>query len=108
MKALVLNGPWAYYERKTAECEARIAQLGSEVSHWRKAAEDAQASLAKVQQEKQQVLNFDVPMLREQSTRATDVINSLEKELAELGQRKDHEVAELTRQVHDLQEQVCR
>lgn len=108
MKALSLSGPWAFYERKNAENEARIAQLESEALRSRHDAESLSAQLAEARAEAAALRTDAVPQLQDEAARARELAEQLQAELAAVRGDKATAQRELSEQVQGLSDELQR
>ncbi|KXZ50139.1 hypothetical protein GPECTOR_17g775 [Gonium pectorale] len=108
MKALSLHGPWAYYERKSAEDGQRISDLEAEVRRWRGQVEELQHKLGEAEADAKHLQTVEVPTLRSDKDKAQGIIDNLQAELQTLRLERAGEQTQLTAQIAGLTEELQR
>ncbi|GIL92574.1 hypothetical protein Vretimale_18968 [Volvox reticuliferus] len=106
MKALSLHGPWAFYERKAAENERRIADLEEEVLRWKSQHDELQQKLKNVEAERKQLQDVQLPGLIADKGRSQGLIDSLQAELATERLERAEEHRHLTMEVSSLTQEL--
>ncbi|GLC49635.1 hypothetical protein PLESTB_000269800 [Pleodorina starrii] len=106
MKALSLHGPWAYYERKAADNECRIADLESEVRQWKLQHDGLQQRLEQTESQNQQLQDVQLPELLSEKARSQSIIDNLQAELARERLERADEHRQLTMEVSSLTQEL--
>lgn len=106
MKALSLHGPWAYYERKAAENERRIADLEAEVLRWKSQHDELQQKHEYIETERRQLHEVDLPSLLAEKGKMQGILDNLQAELAGERLQRADEHAQLTREVSSLTQEL--
>ncbi|EFJ41665.1 hypothetical protein VOLCADRAFT_98379 [Volvox carteri f. nagariensis] len=106
MKALSLHGPWAYYERKSAENERRIADLEQEVLRWKSQHDELQHKVEYLEAERKQLQGVQLPGLLAEKGRSQGIIDNLQAELARERLERADEHRQLTVEVSSLTQEL--
>ena len=107
MKTISYRGPWADYETRVAQSEARVSKLEEEVAYWRGLAEEARETASNVRSdlERERKRADDVD---QENRRARNIIAQLESELKSAATLSQSEVEEGRRQLTAVEADLNR
>ena len=107
MKAFTYRGPWADYQVRVDQNEARIASLSEDVSYWRGLAEEARQALetSKAERKEESRRSEDV---QSENSRARKLIAQLELDFGNSQQSRQRETDELRESLSAVSAEVQR
>ena len=83
MKSISLSGPWADYERRLAEQQARLVAQQGELQQWRQHCGECEALLQEERAKSSLLAEGTLPAVQAENDRARQLIAQLEGELAQ-------------------------